>query len=217
MTTLLEDIQAYKEQFKQKAPKEKQEIMAKATQELKESGVAQGLKAGDQVPAFTLPNAAGEQISIQEVLKQGPVILTFYRGGWCPYCNLELKAYQRELSSIKEAGASLIAISPEKPDASLSTKEKNDLQFTVLSDDSNEVAEQFDLVFKMPEDLIAVYKDSGLDVPGHNGNNDWELPKPATFVIDSSGEIIFAEVESDYTKRVEPSKVVQVVKETKSK
>ncbi|MDG5471695.1 peroxiredoxin-like family protein [Jeotgalibacillus sp. ET6] len=217
MTTLLEEIQAYKEQFKQKAPKEKQEIMANATRELKESGVAQGLQKGDQAPAFTLPNAAGEHVSLEDVLKHGPVILTFYRGGWCPYCNLELKAYQRELSAIKEAGASLIAISPEKPDASLSTKEKNELQFTVLSDDANGVAEQFDLVFKMPEDLIAVYKESGLDVPGHNGNDDWELPKPATFVIDSSGEIIFAEVESDYTQRVEPSKVVQVVKELKSK
>ena len=94
----------------------------------------------------------------------------------------------------------------------MSTKEKNELEFIVLSDEGNNVAEQFDLVFKMPNYLIKIYKDSGLDVPGHNGNDDWELPKPATFVIDQSGKIVFAEVDSDYTKRVEPFKVIEILK-----
>lgn len=212
MTSLLEDIRAYKEKFKQKAPKEKQETMAKATQELKDSGIALGLKTGDKAPQFTLPNASGQLVSLNEILADGPVILTFYRGGWCPYCSLELKAYQRELSAIKEAGATLIAISPETPDSSMSTKEKNELEFIVLSDDRNQVAQEFDLVFKMPDYLIDVYKESALDVPGHNGNDDWELPKPATFVIDQSGTIVFAQVESDYTQRVEPSHMVDVVR-----
>ncbi|WP_417898916.1 peroxiredoxin-like family protein [Bacillus haimaensis] len=212
MTTLLEEIQAYKEAFKQKAPEEKQKLMAQATKELEESGVAQGLKEGDQVPDFILPDAKGKMVSITEELTNGPVILTFYRGGWCPYCNLELKAYQSEIDSIKDAGATLIAISPETPDASLSTKEKNELEFIVLSDEGNKVAEQFNLVFKMPDYLIEIYKDSGLNVPGYNGNDDWELPKPATFVIGQSGKIVFAEVDSDYTKRVDPSKVIEIVK-----
>ncbi|MGE6614161.1 peroxiredoxin-like family protein [Peribacillus sp. NPDC076916] len=212
MTTLLEEIKAYKEAFKQKAPEEKQKLMAQATKELEESGVAQGLKEGNQVPDFKLPDATGKMVSITEELSKGPVILTFYRGGWCPYCNLELKAYQRELDSIKDVGATLIAISPETPDASLSTKEKNELEFIVLSDEGNKVAEQFNLVFKMPDYLIEVYKDSRLDIVGHNGNDAWELPKPATFVIDQSGKIVFAEVDSDYTKRVEPSKVIEIVK-----
>ncbi|MCP3764925.1 AhpC/TSA family protein [Domibacillus sp. A3M-37] len=212
MTTLLEEIKAYKEAFKQKAPEEKQKLMAQATKELEESRVAQGLKEGDQVPDFRLPDATGKTVSITEELSKGPVVLTFYRGGWCPYCNLELKAYQRELDSIKDAGATLIAISPETPDASLSTKEKNELEFIVLSDEGNKVAEKFDLVFKMPDYLIEVYKDSELDVPSYNGNNDWELPKPTTFVINQSGKIVFAEVDSDYTKRVEPSKVIEIVK-----
>ncbi len=212
MTTLLEEIKSYKEAFKQKAPEEKQKLMAQATKELKESGVAEGLKEGDQVPDFKLPDATGKTVSITEELSKGLVILTFYRGGWCPYCNLELKAYQRELESIKDAGATLIAISPETPDATLSTREKNELEFIVLSDEGNNVAEQFDLVFKMPKYLIEIYKDSGLDVPGHNGNDDWELPKPATFVINQSGKIVFAEVDSDYTKRVEPFKVIEILK-----
>lgn len=185
--------------------------MAQATKELEDSGVAQGLKEGDKVPDFKLPDATGKTVSITEELSKGPVILTFYRGGWCPYCNLELKAYQRELDSIKDAGATLIAISPETPDASLSTKGKNELEFIVLSDEGNNVAERFNLIFKMPDYLIEIYKAAGLNVAGHNGNNDWELPKPATFVIDQSGKIVFAEVDSDYTKRVEPSKVIEIV------
>ncbi len=130
--------------------------MAQATKELKESGVAEGLKEGDQVPDFKLPDATGKTVSITEELSKGPVILTQYRGGWCPYCNLELKAYQRELESIKDAGTTLIAISPETSDATLFTREKNELEFIVLSDEGNNVAEQFDLVFKMPNYLIEI-------------------------------------------------------------
>ncbi|WP_017381941.1 peroxiredoxin-like family protein [Paenisporosarcina sp. TG-14] len=212
MTTLLKEINSYKEVFKKKAPEEKQKLMTQATKELAELGVAQGLNIGDKVPDFKLPDATGKVVSITEELAKGPVILSFYRGGWCPYCNLELKAYQSEVDSIKDAGATLIAISPETPDASLSTIEKHDLKFIVLSDDRNKVAEQFDLVFKMPDYLIEIYKSSGLDVAGRNGNDDWELPKPATFVIDQTGKIVFAEVDSDYTNRVEPSKVIDIVK-----
>ncbi|MFB1082039.1 peroxiredoxin-like family protein [Jeotgalibacillus sp. JSM ZJ347] len=212
MSVLLEEIKIYKDQFKKKAPEEKQRLMAQATKELEESGVAQGLKAGDQIPDFTLPDATGKQVSIKTLLSQGPVILTFYRGGWCPYCNLELKAYQNKLSDIEAAGASLVAISPEIPDASLNTKEKNNLEFTVLSDAGNKVADQFNLVFNMPDYLIEIYKSSGLDVAGHNGNDDWELPKPATFVIDSTGKILFAEVNADYTYRTPPEKVIEIAK-----
>jgi peroxiredoxin len=213
MTTLLKEIEAYKEVFKNKAPEEKQKLMLQATDELENSDLAKGLKEGDTVPDFTLPDALGKSVSITEQLLNGPVILTFYRGGWCPYCNLELKAYQREVEAIKNAGASLIAISPELPDVSLNTKEKNELEFIVLSDKGNKVANQFNLVFKLPDYLIEVYKDSGLDIPGHNGNEDWELPKPATFVIHPSGKIVFAEIDSDYRNRTEPSKVIEVVKQ----
>ncbi|MEE6131730.1 AhpC/TSA family protein [Bacillus sp. 1780r2a1] len=212
MSTLQEEIQDYKKVFKQKASKEKQEKMKQATEELEKSGIAQGLKVGNQAPDFTLLDATGQKVSFKNLLQKGPVIVTFYRGGWCPYCNLELKAYQRELTAIKEAGGELVAISPELPDSSLSTKEKNELEFIVLSDEGNKVAEEFNLVFKMPDYLIDLYKESGLDVSGHNGNNDWELPKPATFVVDQQGRVVFADVDSDYTKRTEPSKVIDVLK-----
>ena len=130
MNSLLEEIKSYKNQFKQKAPAEKQRLMAQATQELRDSGMAPGLAVGDQAPLFELPHADGTMVDLKALLEKGPVIVTFYRGGWCPYCNLELRAYQRELAAIQEKGATLVAISPETPDYSLSTKEKNELDFT---------------------------------------------------------------------------------------
>jgi len=211
MSTLLEEIRAYQEQFRQKAPQEKQRLMAQATNELAASDGAKGLAVGNEAPRFTLPNASGQSVSLEKLLQNGPVIVTFYRGGWCPYCNLELRAYQRELEKIEAKGATLVAISPETPDHSLSTQEKNDLAFQVLSDVDNVVARQFDLVFDMPDYLIDVYKTSGLDVAGHNGNEDWQLPKPATFIIQPSGKISFADVPDDYTKRTDPTAVIKLL------
>lgn len=211
MSTLLEEIQAYQKQFRQKAPEEKQRLMAQATAELAASDGAKGLTVGDEAPRFTLPNASGQSVSLEDLLQNGPVIVTFYRGGWCPYCNLELRAYQRELGKIEANGTTLVAISPETPDHSLSTQEKNDLAFQVLSDVENVVARQFDLVFDMPDYLIDVYKASGLDVAGHNGNEDWQLPKPATFIIQPSGKISFADVPDDYTKRTDPTAVIKLL------
>lgn len=212
MATLLDDINEYKSSFNKKASLEKQKFYAQAIKELEASGVAQGLKTGDHAPNFTLPDATGKIVSLSETLTKGPVILTFYRGGWCPYCNLELRAYQRALPEIREAGAKLIAVSPQTPDASLTTKEKDELEFTVLSDVGGKVAHHYDLVFKLQDYLIDLYKQSGLDVPAHNGNDTWELPKPATFVIDQHGTIVFAHVDSDYRNRTEPSEVIKIVK-----
>jgi peroxiredoxin len=212
MATLLDAINEYKSAFKKKASLEKQKLFAQAIKELEESGVAQGLKTGDHAPNFTLPDATGKIVSLSETLTKGPAILTFYRGGWCPYCNLELRAYQRALPEIREAGAKLIAVSPQTPDASLTTKEKDELDFTVLSDVGGKVAQHYELVFKLQDYLIDLYKQSGLDVPEHNGNDTWELPKPATFVIDQHGTIVFAHVDSDYRNRTEPSEVIKIVK-----
>ncbi|MDN3955695.1 peroxiredoxin-like family protein [Sporolactobacillus laevolacticus] len=212
MATLLDDINEYKSSFNKKASLEKQKLYAQAIKELEASGVAQGLKTGDHAPNFTLPDATGKIVSLSETLTKSPVILTFYRGGWCPYCNLELRAYQRALPEIREAGAKLIAVSPQTPDASLTTKEKDELKFTVLSDVGGKVAHHYDLVFKLQDYLIDLYKQSGLDVPAHNGNDTWELPKPATFVIDQHGTIVFAHVDSDYRNRTEPSEVIKIVK-----
>ena len=140
------------------------------------------------------------------------MVINFYRGGWCPYCNVELREFQKVLPEIKELGATLIAISPELPDNSLSTKEKNELDFEVLSDQGNKVAKDFGLVFEMADELKKVYDKFGLDIPKFNGDDSWEIPMPATYVIDSDGTVKFSFVDADYTVRAEPSDVIEALK-----
>ncbi|MDB9518758.1 peroxiredoxin-like family protein [Roseofilum reptotaenium CS-1145] len=211
--TLANDLQAFQQQFRSNVPQETQNVMQQATTDLGDSGILkQTLKVGDTIPDFTLPNATGQPVSIKELLTKGPVAIAFYRGGWCPYCNLELQALQNALASIEETGATLVAISPETPDNSLTTQEKNELAFPVLSDVDNQVARQFGLVFKLPASLLPIYQSFGIDVAAHNGNDHFELPIPATYVIQPNGEIVYAFTDVDYTKRAEPSVIVDALK-----
>jgi peroxiredoxin len=168
------------------------------------------LKVGDRAPAFTLNDAYGKPVQLETLLQLGPVVVSFYRGGWCPYCNIELRGLQRALPRIKELGASLVAISPELPDRSISTQERNKLEFSVLSDLGNKVARSFGLAFKLPEDLLELYKKfkHGLDdVNGEQGAK--ELPIPGTFVVDRTGVVRLAFVEEDYTKRLDPDAIIE--------
>lgn len=211
--TLATDLQAYQAQFKTKAPAEVQGVMATATENLAASGIIdRSLKVGDRIPAITLPDATGKSFSVQEALAKGPVVIAFYRGGWCPYCNLELKALQNVLPEIKAAGATLIAISPETPDNSLSTQEKNELTFTVLTDDKNAVSRELGLVFALPEELRPIYSSFGINIPAYNGDESFELPVPATYVVAPDGSIVYAFADADYTKRAEPADVVSALK-----
>ncbi len=211
--TLATDLQAYQAQFKTKAPAEVQGVMATATENLAASGIIdRSLKVGDRIPAITLPDATGKSFSVQEALAKGPVVIAFYRGGWCPYCNLELKALQNVLPEIKAAGATLIAISPETPDNSLSTQEKNELTFTVLTDDKNAVSRELGLVFALPEELRPIYSSFGINIPAYNGDESFELPVPATYVVAPDGSIVYTFADADYTKRAEPADVVSALK-----
>ncbi len=212
-TTLKEALAAYQAKSGAKKTDEQKAIMAKATQALIADNIeANALKVGDAIPEFTLPNAKGAHIGSQELLAQGPLVISFYRGGWCPYCNLELRALQQLLPDFKQAGAQLVAISPQTPDHSLSTQEKNELTFEVLSDVGHQVARKFGLVFTMPTDLQNLYNDFGLDLPKHNGDRSFELPMPATYVVGKDGVIQYAFVPADYTQRAEPSEVLAAVK-----
>lgn len=213
MTKLFDEIRQFHESFEQKVLIENKRLIAQATKELAESNMAKGLSIGEQTPDFTLKDPTGVSITLYEELKKGPVILTFYRGGWCPYCNLELRAYQRVLKDITAAGGQLIAISPQTPDSSLTTKEKNELEFLVLSDTNGSVAENYNLIFKLPDYQIKIYKEHGADLTMHNGNDTWELPVPATYIIDRSGKIRFASADPDFTKREEPTRMVELLKE----
>jgi peroxiredoxin len=170
-------------------------------------------KRGDLAPEFSLPGATGETISLLETLSGSLVVLIFNRGTWCPYCNIQLAAYERALPEIAEAGGCLIAISPQKPDGSLSMTEKNNLTFDVLSDVGNVVARKFGLVYRMPEDLKGAHASLEIDLAAINGDNSWELPIPATFVIGRNGRVVLSHAEVDYRKRLSSEAIVNALRE----
>lgn len=212
MSTLKQDLDAFKAEFTAKLPKDKAAIMSRADADLVASDIMKrALKAGDTAPDFLLPDATGRKISLYETLKQSPTILVFYRGGWCPYCNLELRAYQRLLPEIRKAGAQLIAISPQTPDASLSTQEKNALVYPVLSDTGNAAAKAFGILFDMPAYLSELYANFGNDLTKINAAGTWALPLPATYIIGQDGKILKAFVETDYRLRMEPQEAMQTI------
>ena len=212
--TLREELAAFAASMPTRVPPERMTAMQRATNELIASGIAErARKAGEPAPDFTLTDALGRRTALAALLARGPVVLTFYRGGWCPYCNLELRAFQRVLPEITVLGATLIAISPQTPDDSLSTAEKNALAFPVLSDLESRVAEAYGLAFELPEELREVYAKSGNDLPTVNGDGAWRLPIPATYVIAADGTIVLANVDPDYRTRLDPDDVLATLRE----
>ena len=160
--------------------------------------VGAALRRGQRAPLFTLVSASGHMSSLADRIACGPVVLTFYRGGWCPYC--------------KDLGGALIAVSPEQPDHSLSTTEKLSLEFDVLSDPGNAVARQYGLVYRVSKDAQERLLSLGRDLVAHNGSETWELPVTATYVIEHSGIIIFDHVDADYRERLDPLAIVDALK-----
>jgi len=211
---LRQQLEEQKQSTGKKASPETIQTMLQATAELKASGIEnRALAAGDRVPAFTLPNAHDEPVRLTDLLARGPVVLNFYRGGWCPYCNLELAALQAELPNIQALGASLVAISPEQPDRATETRARHQLEFEVLSDRGNRVSRQFGLVFTLPESIRAIYASFGTDLPAYNGDDRFELPLPATYVIRADGTIGYAFVDADYTRRMDPVEIIQALRD----
>ena len=202
-------LKARKDASRARTSAENLAVMDAATAALRAEGLSeQSLDVGARAPEFRLPAANGGEVILSSLLADGPVVLAFYRGAWCPYCAIELHALQGRLGEITEAGATLVAISPQTPDNSLSTAEKLDLTFPVLSDVGNVVARSFGLVFSLPEDLRTVYDGFGIDLPAANGDRTFELPVPATFVIAADGTVAWRFADADYTKRAEPDEVI---------
>ncbi len=207
--TLAGQLHALRAEFAKQIPEDTGRLMQRKAGELARRGIVErSLGVGDPAPDFDLPDALGQRVRLDDLLEEGPVVLSFYRGGWCPYCNLELRALQQVLPEIERTGATLVAVSPETPDHSLSTRDEKGLQFPVLSDRGNFVAREFGLVFTLSEDLRPLYEKFGVDIPGYNGDDTFELPVPATYVIREGGMIEFAFVNTDYTQRAEPADVV---------
>ena len=177
------------------------------------SGIAEkAINEENTFPAFNLPNANNELRSLSHFLSEGPLVISFYRGAWCPYCNLEINALQQQLPEILDAGGQLIAISPQLPDKSVDQVSNSKLTFEVLSDVGNKLAKQCGLVFTLPEALRPIYESWEIDIPDHNGDNSFELPIPATYIIDTNGKIRYAFADMDYTKRLEPNIIIEQLK-----
>jgi peroxiredoxin len=188
------------------------ETMQRATQSLIDSGQADdALKAGDTAPEFTLQDADGNSVSSRVLLARGPLVATFYRGVWCPYCNYDLQALEEVRFEIEARGASLVAISPQTPTNSRKSQRDNKLGFPILSDAGAAVAAAFGLRFALPADLIEVYTQFGNDLPKINDDPAWVLPMPARYVIETDGVIAYAEVNPDYTRRPDPSELLPVL------
>jgi peroxiredoxin len=173
--------------------------------------VEQSLQAGDLAPDFTLPNATGGTLTLSELLTHGPVVLTFYRGEWCPFCNLTLRAYESSLPDFALYGATLVAVSPQTPDYSLLTVKNKQLTYPVLSDVGNRIAREYRLVYRLQEPVKQLYRTRGLDLSKFNGDESWELPLTGTFVIGPDCRIALAFVDASFMKRLEPAAIVEAL------
>jgi len=198
------------------APAWVHEPMHRATAALIASGLAaRALKAGDKAPSFVLKDAEGNTVSSPALLKEGPLVVTFYRGVWCPYCNMDLQALEAIAFEITKRGARMVAISPQTAPNSRRSQRENRLSFPILSDPHNDVAASFGIRFGMPDYLIDLYKNTfknNLEVI--NGDDSWTLPMPARFVIGQDGIILYAEVSPDYTRRPDPEALLPVLDRT---
>jgi peroxiredoxin len=211
--TLSEQLADYRAGWRARVPADRQASMDQHVAHLAASGIARSAKqVGDRAPDIRLRDQHGEIFDVATLLAKGPVVVTFYRGGWCPFCNLELKAYQAVLPRIAAAGASIVAISPEKPDDTVSTAEKNALSFPVLSDVGHAVGKAFGVVYAFTDDLRGVYEGFKLDIPTKNAvPDDWSLPLSATYVIGADGVVLFADTSVDYRERTDPLDVLRVL------
>jgi peroxiredoxin len=209
MGDLKDAIDAYNAAKKEKMPAETLATMARSTEELKASGIEdRALRAGDTMPDFELPNQHGERRRLSDYLADSPVVLNVYRGGWCPYCNMEMKALHDALPAIEARGFRLIGMAPETPDKAQATAERHDIAIDILSDEGNRVAEQLGLVFELPQALRPIYEMIGIDLEEYNGDDSFKLPVPATYIIGQDGVILYDFVNADYTQRLEPAQIV---------
>ncbi len=211
--TLRDQLQACQDAGAKKLPDSIKAHFAEGITAVKEAKIVEGAKkVGNLAPDFTLNNALEKKVSLKDQLKNGPVVLTWYRGGWCPYCNIALAAMQKELPAIKKAGASLLALSPELPNKALTTKEKNSLEFEVLTDLNHQVAKEYGLIFKLTPEVEKIYG-KFFNLKNYNGEDASSntLPLAATYIIDQQGKIAWSFLHHDYRMRAEPKDIVSAL------
>ncbi len=213
--SLKEQLDKKKADFNAKAPEEKKRIYQEGIDAVVATGILdKAIQVGDTAPDFTLKNALGKEVSLYSELKKGPIVLTWYRGGWCPYCNITLHELQQELPSFKAAGANLLALTPEVPDQSMSTSEKHELEFEVLSDVANVVGKEYGIVYTLTPEVAEIYQ-AAFGLHQYNGDDSNELPLAATYVIDKNGIVRYAFLDAEYRNRAEPAEILKALKKLK--
>lgn len=211
--SLEQNIQDFQSELIPTIPEATMNTLMSELQNLVAAGIAEKSISRDMpFPDFKLPDANGLSRDLKTFLADGPLVISFYRGAWCPYCNLEINALQKRLPEITAAGAQLVAISPQTPDKSADQVSNLTLGFEVLSDIDNKLARKCGLVFTLPESLRPIYSAWEIDIPDHNGNDSFELPIPATYIIDTNGKIRYVFADMDYTKRAEPDIIIEQLK-----
>jgi len=209
--SLQETLDNAKNAWEAKAPDQIKEIYADGIADVvRQNLIATAKKNDDIAPDFILTNAIGKDVQLNDYLKKGPVVLTWYRGGWCPYCNMTLHYLQEQLPTIQLKGASLLALTPELPDQSMSTAEKHQLEFEVLSDVGNKVAKEYGIVFKLTDAVADSYQ-KGFDLHGYNGDDSDELPLAATYVINQDGKIVYTFLDAEYRNRAEATEIFKAL------
>ena len=213
---LKDQLQMMQEASRSKMPPEKLKIMEGALADLKRAKIEQkAIKVGEKLPDATLKNAHGKDIKLSDLRKGGPIVVTFYRGSWCPYCNAQLSNYQQNLSELQKRGAQLVAITPEKPNLTALMEENKKLQFEILNDKDNKYATKLGLVFEVSKDVKDLYQKFGIDLEKSQGNSDWKLPIPATFIVKKDGTVSYAFVDTDYTKRASAEDILKALDQAK--
>lgn len=214
MDGLTKQLDAFMAGFMERVDPTTAATMRASMTALEHSGVAEhALKAGDQAPDFVLPDQTGKSVSLRGLLQNGPVVLTFFRGGWCPFCTLTLRALAAIRPKLRRLGGELVAISPETPSNAAMTAERNGLAFPVLTDAGNRVAREYRLVWQLDEQMRTLYERLGHPLPKMNGNNEWTLPVPAGFVVAQDGRISYAHVHSRVDRRIEPQAALEAVRQ----
>ncbi|RFU80737.1 thioredoxin-like fold [Trichoderma arundinaceum] len=206
MVTLASQLSNLAEGVKQNAPAPIVSIIDESIAGLKASfDKSAVIQAGATLPSFKLPNALGQEVTSESLLAKGPVLITFYRGEWCPFCNLALRSLQQHLDKFHAKGVTIVAISPELPNTSLSTTEKNELKFEVLSDVGNKFARQLGIVWDQPKSVQAVFDAFSVDLKTRNGDDSLAVPVPTTLLVDTKGVVRNIHTDPDYMQRLEPT------------
>jgi peroxiredoxin len=207
---LQDELGARRQAIREQLPRHVAPTIEAATQQLRDADLtASALQPGQTITDFELPDSIGGFVDSARLRRSGPILILFYRGTWCPFCNLTVRAYQEHLEAFKSRGVTLVAISPQTPDNSWIVQEEHSLKFPVLSDTGNLVARQFGIVFQLDPALQRVFEQFGVDIAVYNGDDSFELPLPATFLVARNGKVLQSYVEVDYMKRLAPETAIE--------